>query len=81
MEEARHVIALHALEGGAGADGARGEIARALGGGSVGDVTEGQMLELEVSAPTREEALRVVRDAIAAAGADHLFSLADSRTD
>ena len=71
-----HQVTLRAVEGGERADQARGEIARALGGDVVA-IGEGETLDLEVTAPSREEAERLVADAIAAAGADLLFTLSE----
>jgi hypothetical protein len=65
----RHLITLYALDR-ERAEEALPALARALDGGTVGLPDEGGMVEVELSAGSREEALERVRDAIAAAGAE-----------
>jgi hypothetical protein len=52
-------------------------LARALGG-TVGALDDGGLVEVEVEAASREEALARVRDAIAAVGVDHLFTFPET---
>ncbi len=76
MADEVHQVTLHAIEGGDRADQARGEIARALRG-DVGAIGEGETMDLEVTAPSRQAAEQLVADAIAGAGADLLFTLSE----
>jgi hypothetical protein len=69
----RHLVTLHALAGGERAEEGRSQLAQVLDA-DVGAPDEGGMLELEVSAPSRERALERVRDAIAAAGLEERFT-------
>jgi hypothetical protein len=77
----RHLVTLYVLDH-VTVDGYLGDLARALGGGTVSFPDANGMLEIELSADTREQALARVRDAIAAAGADdHLTFPGTTGTD
>jgi hypothetical protein len=69
----RQLVTLYALDR-TGAERVLPELARALRDGSVGRLDEAGMVEVEVTAPTREQAIGRVRDAIAATGADERFT-------
>jgi hypothetical protein len=59
------------------AEAARPALARALGG-TVGEIDDGGLVDVQVEAESREQALARVRDAIAAAGVDHLFTFPET---
>ena len=71
----RQLVTLHAKVDGHHLDAARQALAQELRpGGTVGAPDEGGMLEVELSAESREQALAAVRDAIAAAGVEEQFT-------
>lgn len=74
MAQQRQLVTLHAESGGERLEQQRQALAQALDGGTVGAPDEAGMLEVEVTAESHEEALVLVRDAIAAAGADDHFT-------
>ena len=65
----RHLITLHALERDR-AEEALPDLAQALDGGTISMPDEAGMVEVELSAASRAEALERVRDVVAAAGAE-----------
>lgn len=69
----RHLVTLHALAGGERVEEGLSRLAEALDG-AVGRPDAGGMLEVEVTARSREEALERVRDALAAAGLEERFT-------
>ncbi len=69
----RHLVTLHALSPGERTEEARSELAEALGA-TVGAPDAGGMLEVAVTASSREEALERVRDALAATGFEERFT-------
>jgi hypothetical protein len=69
----RQLVTLYTVTAGDRGEAARAALARGLDGGTVGAPDEGGMIEVELSAPSHEEALARVRDAIAAAGVDDQF--------
>jgi hypothetical protein len=73
----RHAVTLHMLER-SRAETWLEELARALEGGVVGRPDDAGMVDVEVTAPDREDALRQVRDAIAAAGAEEHFTFPET---
>lgn len=73
----RHAVTLYMLDR-ARAETVLEDLTRALEGGVVGSPDDAGMVEVEVSAPDREDALRRVRDAIAAAGAEEHFTFPET---
>jgi hypothetical protein len=68
------LVTLYA-EGGPATDEVRGMLARALGGNSaIGAPDEAGLLEVEVDAPDRDQAITRVADALAATGLDERFT-------
>jgi phosphoribosylformylglycinamidine (FGAM) synthase PurS component len=66
----RHKIALRQEIRGPRGDAARRGLAEMLEDATIGELDEGAVFEVEVTAKTYEEALRRVFDAVAATGAD-----------
>jgi hypothetical protein len=73
----RHLITLYALDRERGAE-VLPAIAQALAGGTLGMPDKAGMVEVELSADLREEALERVRDAIAAAGAEERLTFPET---
>lgn len=73
----RHAVTLYMLDR-TRAESVLEELTRALEGGVVGSPDDAGMVEVEVSAPDRADALRRVRDAIAAAGAEEHFTFPET---
>jgi hypothetical protein len=69
----RNIVTLYQTDRSPHADELRSQLAEALGGGTVGAPDEAGMLEIEMTTASREEALRRVRDALAAVGGDDHF--------
>jgi hypothetical protein len=69
----RQVVTLYALDR-ARAERVLPDLGRALGEGSVGTLDAAGMVEVEVAAPSREQAIERVRDAVAATGAEERFT-------
>ena len=69
----RQLVTLYALDR-ARAEQVLPELGRALDDGDVGTLDATGMVEVEVAAPTREQAIERVRDAIAATGAEERFT-------
>jgi hypothetical protein len=73
----RQLITLYALDR-RRAEESLPDLARALDGGTVGALDAAGMVEIELSADSRDEALARVRDAIAAIGADERFTFPET---
>ena len=73
----RHIVTLHQTDRSRHAEELLPQLAEALGGGTVGAPDDTGMLELELTAGSREEALRRVRDALAAVGGEEHFIFPD----
>ncbi len=73
----RQLITLYALDRGR-AHESLPDLARALEGGSVGALDSAGMVEVELSADSRDDALARVRDAIAAIGAEERFTFPET---
>jgi hypothetical protein len=69
----RQVVTLYALDR-ARAQQALPDLGRAISDGNVGMLDAAGMVEVEVPAPSREEAIERVRDAVAATGAEERFT-------
>jgi hypothetical protein len=77
MPDQLQQVTLAVIEEPRQAEEARPALAQALGG-TVGAIDDGGLLDVEVEAASHEEALARVRDAIAAAGVDHLFTFPET---
>jgi hypothetical protein len=73
----RQLVTLYALDR-RRAEECLPELARALDGGTVGSLDAAGMVEIELTAGSRDEALARVRDAIAAIGADERFTFPET---
>jgi hypothetical protein len=69
----RQLVTLYALDR-SRAEAALPELAQALGGGTVGTLDAAGLVEVELTAPSREAALERLRDAIASIGAEERFT-------
>jgi hypothetical protein len=69
----RQLVTLYALDR-RRAEESLPELAQALGGGTVGTLDAAGLVEVELTAPTREAALERVRDAIASIGGEERFT-------
>jgi hypothetical protein len=73
----RQLITLYALDR-ERAEQSLPDLARALDGGTVGSLDAAGMVEIELTAGSREQALGRVRDAIAAIGAEERFTFPET---
>jgi hypothetical protein len=73
----RHLVTVQEIDRGERAEELRAELARALGGGTVGAPDGAGMVEIELTADSREDALQRVVDALAAVGGDDHFIFPD----
>ena len=75
----RHEVALHRMHGGKRCDEALEDLRDQLGEDAVEDPDETGFFAVAVEADSFDAAVRKVRDAIAATGADECFELGESR--
>jgi len=77
-DESRQMVTLYTERSGESLATARSALDAALPTGRVGQPDDSGMLDVEVVAGSREEALAAVRDAIASAGVDDHFTFPET---